>query len=541
VARIELSAEVKTIESLIDAKEQGVASTRLQAAHSNLGRRPEYRYLVCLYDSTFRVRSDRELLHEVIELVGEQPDLMEATALLAELYSRTGDEARADLFARLALESPNPSARTRAMEVLKARANDGSAPPPSSHVQARERAEEVGPPSSATAEPRSGERESQIPPDATPLDRWFAQARRELVHRRSPMYGMRSLDSVVEMLLDWGKTVAEGNSFLSPHPLPLTRSSLIEVDEVMLALRRQPGNRSASKSDTSRAMAAAGFFLAVVLHELEANVIEIAPDDGGCKVVLPTGAGTRPLLVAAAFADGSGPGLVQTFDRLAAASELGGGTGPASEPSFRRPTSSGRMAVAKPVSSMPRENSPFQISLTPKAAPGAALDELALTRPEVEAAPVRLLERQTHPADLPPLDLPGIALALAASPLGQDIATRAGTYLLPTPASVEALESYCLVTRGESGSAPDRAVWQPSDEDEELILAWGAFLGETLIAAYGGIWECDPNAPSDPRLFRVISQDRVAAWPITQVYLRLKNGPQHNLIEFFASVGRLLG
>jgi hypothetical protein len=84
-------------------------------------------------------------------------------------------------------------------------------------------------------------------------------------------------------------------------------------------------------------------------------------------------------------------------------------------------------------------------------------------------------------------------------------------------------------------------MWQPSDEDEELILAWGAFLGETLIAAYGGIWECDPNAPSDPRLFRVISQDRVAAWPITQVYLRLKNGPQHNLIEFFASVGRLLG
>jgi hypothetical protein len=33
----------------------------------------------------------------------------------------------------------------------------------------------------------------------------------------------------------------------------------------------------------------------------------------------------------------------------------------------------------------------------------------------------------------------------------------------------------------------------------------------------------------------------VAVWPITQVYLRLKNGARHDLIEFLASVGRLLG
>jgi len=56
VARIELSAEVRAIESLIDTGQQGTAATRLQAAHANLGRRPEYRYLVCLYDSKFRVR-----------------------------------------------------------------------------------------------------------------------------------------------------------------------------------------------------------------------------------------------------------------------------------------------------------------------------------------------------------------------------------------------------------------------------------------------------------------------------------------------------
>jgi hypothetical protein len=524
VAKIELSAEVRAIESLIDTGQQGVAASRLQAAHANLGRRPEYRYLVCLYDSKFRVRPDRELLRDVVELVGEQPDLMEATALLAELYSRTGDDARADLFARLALESPSPSARYRANEVLSARANDTAAIP-SSHVKEIER-----PPAMPAKEQPAGEGKLVAPPVApTDLDRWFEVARRELVLRRSPTYGVRSFESIVEMLLDWGKTVAQGSSFVSTETLPLTREALAKVDEAILALRRQPGARIASKSDTSRTMAAAGFFLAVVLHELEATVIEIAPDDGGCKVMLPSGAGTRPLLVAAAFVDGTGPSMVQTFDRLATARGLASGA-PSSDPSSRRPASSNRIPVASyPV-------------MTPSSVPSSPpRDELALTRPEAEAAPLRELNRPPLAADSPPLDLARIASAFATSPSSQDIAARSGALLTPQPQSIEALESYCAATRGEGGEAPDKPIWQPSDEDEELILTWGAFLGETIIAAYGGVWECDPNAPNDHRLFRVICDDRVAVWPITQVYLRLKNGPRHDLIEFVASVGKLLG
>jgi hypothetical protein len=166
---------------------------------------------------------------------------------------------------------------------------------------------------------------------------------------------------------------------------------------------------------------------------------------------------------------------------------------------------------------------------------------LALTRPEAEAAPTRVLSRALRAADPPPINLPSVAAALADSPLGREIAERTGAPLAPNPGGIEALESYCQVTRGEAGVMRDHPVWQPSDADEELILAWGAFVGETLIATYGGVWECDPNAPSDPRLFRVICEERVAAWPITQVYLRLKNGMSHNLIDFLAAVGRLLG
>jgi len=601
VARIELSAEVRAIESLIDAGEHGAASNRLQAAHTNLGRRPEYRYLVCLYDSTFHLRPDRDLLSEMIELVGEQPDLMEAAALLAQLYARLGDEARADLFAHLALESANPSARARAENVLKAygASSDG---PPSSHVKQVDRASvsaipnrrpsapgpfgagptsfgpmSSGPPTTRSASSAPPARPSSAPPSVPPsrpssppsseapppssrslaarypsapppkyhapsaegsdtapesaseptaLGAWFERARREVVQKR-PSYGVRTGQSIVGMLLDWGKTVAEGNSFVSTEAMSLNRDALAQVDEAILSLRRQPGSKTASRSDTSRVMAAAGFFLAVVLHELDATVLEIAPDDGGCKVVVPSGAGARPLLAAAAFADGTGPSLVHTFDRLAASLELASAA-TSSEAPFRRPSTS-----------LPAMRQP---SPTPVSSPslGNPRDELALTRPEVEAATTRKLDRPMHPADAPPLNMSAVAGALMRSALSQDIGARSGTSLSPIPASIEALDSFCTATRGELGAAPERTVWPTSDDDEEIILTWGALLGETLIAAYGGIWECDPNAPSDPRLFRVICEDRVAAWPMAQVYLRLKNGTRHGLAEFFAEVGRLL-
>jgi hypothetical protein len=38
----------------------------------------------------------------------------------------------------------------------------------------------------------------------------------------------------------------------------------------------------------------------------------------------------------------------------------------------------------------------------------------------------------------------------------------------------------------------------------------------------------------------VVCEERVVAWPVTQVYLRLKNGSRYNLIDFVAAVGRLL-
>lgn len=138
------------------------------------------------------------------------------------------------------------------------------------------------------------------------------------------------------------------------------------------------------------------------------------------------------------------------------------------------------------------------------------------------------------------MDLVAEAAAFARSPLGQEIASRSGAGLLATsPAGVEALESYCVATRGENGVARART-WMPTPDEEREIVQWGAFLGETLIALYGGRWEADPFAPGDARLFRVVCGGRVATWPVTQVYLRWKNGAAHDLISYLAAVGHLL-
>jgi len=530
VARIELGAEVREIEALIDAGRQGEASSRLEATLPALRRRPEYRYLRFLYDSVFKIRSDRELLADVMDLAGEQPDLLEATALLALLYSRTGDDSRANLFAQLALESKNPAARGRAMQVLKLERATGAATP-----AAPARPSQRSAPKTASLPPPPPAPAPAPAPAESDLDGWFQKARHDLVYRRTPTYGVSSLESTAESLLGWGKAVAEGRSDLSPNPLPLSRASLAALDEIILAQRRARTGGGGAKSDASRTTAIAGFFTAVVLHELGAALYETAAADGGCKVVLPSGAGTRPLPAAAAAADGTGASLVQLFDRLAAARELAGPALQASTPSASMPPGQPRMSW-RPLSA----RRPSGAFAAPLGDLYALIDTLTVTRTEVEASTVRRLDKPRGHAEPPPVDLGQICASFADSPAGQEITSRGGVRVSPTPRNVEVLESYCSATYGEGGIAPHLGVWQPSSSEEDLILSWGAFLGETLIATYGGIWECDSNSPSDPRLFRVICQEQVVAWPITRVYMRLKNGAAFSLADLIAEVGTLL-
>ena len=515
--------------------------------------------------------------------------------MLAEVYERTDDRERADLFARVALESESSPARARASAVLE-RSNANRTVQESlidntfvagDAESERQRDEE-------RIEVRHSQRVRASPPPLdvnAPVEAWFDYAKHQLLQRRTPTFGVRSLHSTVDMLLDCALALATKPSVFSQTSLPLSRGGLEQIDQTVLEMRKSHAPGSAARTDAARTHGIAGFLLAVVLHELQGTALETAPNDGGCKVIVGSRAGARPLLVARAFEEGTGPGLTQTYDRLAASLELAGPSSPqqprvrTTQPfdmraARRQAGASGPVAVPSPSNSSalppPSEYSPgstapptttlrslpamprvslvgattVPISHVPRASgrvsssmvitAAAERPELASTRPEVEAQPVRRLDGTFRSADVPPMDLAALASSFADSALGGEIAARSGTRLSPNPANVEALESYLSTTRGRAGTAPELAAWQPSDRDEGLIVSCGAFLGETIIATYGGIWECDPNAPTDPRLFRVVCHDRIAAWPITQVYLRLKAGATHDLVEFLARVGQVL-
>lgn len=138
------------------------------------------------------------------------------------------------------------------------------------------------------------------------------------------------------------------------------------------------------------------------------------------------------------------------------------------------------------------------------------------------------------------IDLELLSRQFAESHLPVEVAARAGVRLTPSRAHLEALESQLAASWGRAGAAATVPNWQPTGDDEAYILAGGAFLGEAVIASYGGVWECNPYTPDDARLFRVICEDRVAVWPMTLVYLRLKCGAAYDLAEFMTRIGRAL-
>jgi hypothetical protein len=404
LAIIELDTELRAIEALVDAGDEEGAAQAIAHAHPRFGRRPDLRYIVCLFDATFGRRSDDDLVRDVTLLAGEQPDFLEAAALLAQLLARTGDRSRAEVFGRVALNGQSDAARLRAARALgvpyepvprtghsvagfsavrnsltgsfpavtldgavntvrASRSTDQPAYPRATEQPAPRATEQPSPRGSDTAQPfqrapdqpfraRSVELPayanaydaepanprslSARPPSpysmhpeemsvgarrlsSVPAESWFDRAKRELVHRRAPMHGVRVATSTVETLLDLARAVAEGRTPISPTPLSIDRDGLARVDVAILQWRRAQRAAVGGRRDYGETMAAAAFLMAAIMHELDGEAVDTAPEDGGCKVLVPPGVGIRPILVASAFARGQGPSLVDTFDRLSSA------------------------------------------------------------------------------------------------------------------------------------------------------------------------------------------------------------------------------
>ena len=717
VATIQLGQEILAVEALIDERDHDAAFRQLVHLRDKFGRRPEFRYLQALFDATFGVRPDKELLREVTALVAEQPDFSEAVALLAWLYDRVGDRNRAEVFAREALHAVNPRAQARAQRVLdphaaavaqghppsptlelesphapsepkmppvyvpsassppartrtaadasgydpmlQARAptpvpaptqpgsrvptppvpaapvsqaptalpplvgtSPGFAPPTAAMIESaqsgaaapphplnpddglppletipfspagamppppsippealsfqrlaadrealglrteRQRTEDIprtrvptpppphrptpppqrpltapplrqltpappdtgfdrGEPVTADHRHKPSRSAIAIPPPVEVQRHWFKYARAHQVSSEGS-------DSTGLMLLDLAERVVEGRTPLTSDPVPLDRRGLIAVEQCLEPYRNARG--SVSAAERAATTSAAAFLLAVLMKESDARAVDTSPEDGACKAVLPSGASVRPLLIAASFARGRGPGLVESFDRAATAHMQ---RTPRSVTQRQPP-----IEHQQSVNESEQQTAPIGQGrrITRRAA-------LSVMRRELDAGTVCLVDPGAAMSTPVPVNLRLVADEFWDSAEGREIggsSRRVGSFSL---ADIDALERHVTRSLPLVGLSPPGAPWPwvPSDDQDKQIYVWGAILGEVLNSVYSGHWEIDPAEPRDRLLFRVVLAGSVIAWPMAKVYLRMARGVTHDLSAYVDVLGRIVG
>ncbi len=351
-----------------------------------------------------------------------------------------------------------------------------------------------------------------IPEPAEQIRGWFQFARQNQLQAGEGF-------STARTLLDLCERVVEGATPLSGQPVPLDRRGLILVEERLEAMR---GSRTGTQPTTERGAvtAAAAFLLGLMLKECDGRASDTSAEDGACKVVVPSGATVRPLLVAAAFMRSRGPSLVETFDRAATAHMR---RGPSRVTTANAATQPSQQRVAT--------------------SPVSGQSELTVLRRDLDASTLGVMDPDAPPVPQPPIDMRRVAGSFWAGDLGREIigtSRRVGTF---TIADVDAIERYASKSFGAVGFAPPGSPWpwSPEEQYEDLILSWGAILGEVLVSLYSGRWESDPGNPEDRHLFRVVVSGGVVAWPVAKAYMRLARGIPHDLSVYVDAVGRVVG
>jgi len=341
--------------------------------------------------------------------------------------------------------------------------------------------------------------------------------------------------STAQMLLDLCERVVEGATSLSSRPVPLDRRGLILVEEQLEALR---GSRTKTQPVAERGAvtAAASFLLGLLLKECDGRAADTSVEDGACKVTLPSGATVRPLLVAAAFMRSRGPSLIETFDRAATSHMRRNPARVTTGNAARVITGNAARVITGNSISQP----PLRNARTPAI---AAASSFTVLRRDLDASTLGITDPAAPPAPQPPIDMRKVASEFWTSDLGREIigsSRRVGTF---TIADVDAIERHASKAFNAVGFSPPGSPWpwMPSEEQDDLILAWGAILGEVLVSLYLGRWEADPGNPDDRFLFRVILSSGVVAWPVAKAYMRLARGIPHDLTVYIDAVGRVVG
>lgn len=71
------------------------------------------------------------------------------------------------------------------------------------------------------------------------------------------------------------------------------------------------------------------------------------------------------------------------------------------------------------------------------------------------------------------------------------------------------------------------------EETDQLVNNLGAYLGEAIIAAYGGGWVRDQYS------WAICWDERNCAYPFAKVFKHLKNGPEDSIYSFYTTIAAL--
>ena len=109
------------------------------------------------------------------------------------------------------------------------------------------------------------------------------------------------------------------------------------------------------------------------------------------------------------------------------------------------------------------------------------------------------------------------------------------------PAAVAALDAFFELTWGTEGKAPNDDSWRPTPGQQNVIIGFGAFLGELFRRESGGAWQDDPAQPDNPYAARVVLPGGTLVFPISKVFRRLQNGHEETFVPLHQFVRQTLG
>ena len=109
------------------------------------------------------------------------------------------------------------------------------------------------------------------------------------------------------------------------------------------------------------------------------------------------------------------------------------------------------------------------------------------------------------------------------------------------PAAVAALDAFFELTWGTEGKAPNDDGWRPNARQQNVIIGFGAFLGELFRRESGGAWQDDPAQPDNPYAARVVLPGGTLVFPISKVHRRLQNGHEEAFVPLHHFVRQTLG